>query len=105
MCIKIFQHWAIGSISKNPWAITFESLGNCPMALPLATPLFDIINELVIANENQHNPSIVILALNDRIEMQEIISQKIDGRKNTKIICRNSDPISIHDLIKYFITK
>jgi hypothetical protein len=39
MCIKIFRHWAIGSISKNPWAITFELLGNCPMASPLATPL------------------------------------------------------------------
>lgn len=30
--------------------------------------------------------------------MQEIISQKIDGKKNTKIICRNGDPMSIHDL-------
>jgi len=30
--------------------------------------------------------------------MQEIISQKIDGHKNTKIICRNGDPMSIHDL-------
>ncbi len=60
--------------------------------------IFDIINELIIANENQHNPSIVILAPKDRIEMQEIISQKIDENKNTKIICRNGDPMSIHDL-------
>lgn len=30
--------------------------------------------------------------------MQEIISQKINGNKNTKIICRNGDPMSIHDL-------
>ncbi len=30
--------------------------------------------------------------------MQEIISQKIDENKNTKIICRNGDPMSVHDL-------
>jgi hypothetical protein len=34
MFIKIFRHWAISSISKNPWAITSELLGNCPMAPP-----------------------------------------------------------------------
>lgn len=63
-----------------------------------SSKIFDIINELVIANENQHHPSIVILAPKDRLEMQEIISQKINGRKNTKIICRNGDPMSIHDI-------
>jgi hypothetical protein len=31
MCVKIFRHWAISSISKHPWAITSELLGNCPM--------------------------------------------------------------------------
>jgi hypothetical protein len=34
MFIKIFRHWAISSISKNPWAITSELLGNCPMPPP-----------------------------------------------------------------------
>jgi hypothetical protein len=41
--IKIFRYWAISSISKNPWAITSELLGNCPMAPPLATPLDEAI--------------------------------------------------------------
>lgn len=63
-----------------------------------SSKIFDIINELIIANESQHNPSIVILAPKDRLEMQEIITQKIHGRKNTKIICRNGDPMSIDDL-------
>ncbi|CAF4374428.1 unnamed protein product [Rotaria magnacalcarata] len=71
---------------------------NHTIILGWSSKIFDIINELVLANENQHNPSIVILAPKDRIEMQEIISQKIDGNKNTKIICRNGDPMSIHDL-------
>lgn len=30
--------------------------------------------------------------------MQEILSQKIIERKNTKIICRTGDPMSIDDL-------
>ena len=61
--------------------------------------IFDIINELIIANENQHHPSIVILASKDRIEMQEIIAQKIDRKNhNTRIICRSGDPMSIDDL-------
>ncbi|CAF1346386.1 unnamed protein product [Adineta steineri] len=71
---------------------------NHTIILGWSSKIFDIINELIIANENQHNPSIVILASKDRIEMQEIISQKIDENKNTKIICRNGDPMSIHDL-------
>lgn len=63
-----------------------------------SSKIFDIINELIIANESQHNPSIVILAPKDRLEMQEILTQKIPRRKNTKIICRNGDPMSIDDL-------
>jgi len=61
MCIKIFRHWAIGSISKNPWAITFESFGNCPMALPLTTPLA-LTNErelgLKLLKRPTHSPAV-----------------------------------------------
>ncbi|UJR16334.1 hypothetical protein I4U23_003240 [Adineta vaga] len=72
---------------------------NHTIILGWSAKIFDIINELSIANENQSNPSIVILASKDRIEMQEIITQKIDRKHhNTKIICRNGDPMSIHDL-------
>lgn len=60
--------------------------------------IFDIISELVLANENQHNPAIVILALKDRLEMQDLISQRISQNRNTRIICRNGDPMSIRDL-------
>jgi hypothetical protein len=48
MCIKIFRHWAISSISKNPWAITSKLLGDCPMP-PLATPLSIIMFLYLIA--------------------------------------------------------
>ncbi|CAF1168663.1 unnamed protein product [Adineta ricciae] len=72
---------------------------NHTIILGWSAKIFDIINELIIANENQSNPSIVVLASKDRIEMQEIISQKIDRKHhNTRIICRNGDPMCIHDL-------
>jgi hypothetical protein len=29
-----FSAWAIVTISKNPWAITFGAVGNYPMASP-----------------------------------------------------------------------
>ncbi|CAF1128065.1 unnamed protein product, partial [Didymodactylos carnosus] len=61
--------------------------------------IFDIIEELVIANENQRNPSIVILAPKDRNEMENAITDKIKC-KNTKVICRNGDPMSMIDLNK-----
>ncbi|CAF3931736.1 unnamed protein product, partial [Rotaria sordida] len=58
------------------------------------------INELIIANESQRNPSIVILTSKDRSEIQYIIQNKINDSKNTKIIYRNGDPTSINDLNK-----
>ena len=30
--------------------------------------------------------------------MQDLIAQKIERHRNTKIICRSGDPMSIHDL-------
>lgn len=61
--------------------------------------IFDIINELIVANENQRNPSIVVLAPNDRIDMQELIAQKLGKTsRNTRIICRSGDPMCIDDL-------
>ena len=60
--------------------------------------IFTIVSELVIANENQKNPSIVILAEKDKIEMEDEIKSKVINTKNTKIICRSGNPIDIEDL-------
>ncbi|CAF1189534.1 unnamed protein product, partial [Didymodactylos carnosus] len=54
--------------------------------------IFDVIKELVIANESQRNPSIVILADKNRVEMQDMIQDKVNY-KNTRIICRSGDPM------------
>ncbi len=57
--------------------------------------IFDIINELIIANENQWSPAIVILTSKDQSEVQYMIKNKIHNLKNTRIICRNGEPMSV----------
>jgi len=60
--------------------------------------IFSIISELIIANENQKNARIVILADKDKIQMEDEIKVNLPDTKNTKIICRNGSPIDINDL-------
>lgn len=60
--------------------------------------VYQIISELVIANENQKNASIVILAEKDKIEMEDKIKAKAGDTENTKIICRTGNPIDLTDL-------
>ncbi len=67
----------------------------CLVILGWSPKIFDIINELIIANENQRNPAIVILTSRDRSEIQYMIKDKINNSKNTRIICRNGDPMSV----------
>ncbi len=60
--------------------------------------VFPVISELVIANENQHNPSIAILADKDKVEMEDEIKAKVGNTQNTRVICRTGNPIDLHDL-------
>ena len=59
---------------------------------------FDIISELVIANENRRKPRIVILADRDKVEMEDEIRAKVADTKNTKVICRTGNPLDLSDL-------
>lgn len=68
------------------------------LILGWSSKVFTIIAELIIANENQKNPRIVILADMDKVEMEDEIRSKIDNFKNTKIICRRGIPNDLTDL-------
>ncbi len=68
------------------------------LILGWSSKIHTIISELVIANENQKNPSIVILAEKDKIEMEDEIRAKVGKTKNTKLIFRSGNPIDIEDL-------
>jgi len=60
--------------------------------------IFDIVSELVIANESRKNPRIVIMANKDKVEMEDEIADKVEDLKNTQIICRSGDPTDLFDL-------
>ncbi len=60
--------------------------------------VFQIISELVIANENQKDPCIAILADLDKIKMEDEIRSKAGDTENTRIICRTGNPIDLMDL-------
>ncbi len=68
------------------------------LILGWSSKIFTIISELVIANENQKKPRIVILADMDKVEMEDEIRNKIEDLKNTKIICRKGIPNDMTDL-------
>ncbi len=55
--------------------------------------VFTILNELVLANENQKNACIVILADRDKVEMEDEIRERVNLRGNkTRIVCRSGQP-------------
>ena len=60
--------------------------------------IFDIISELVIANESRSRPRIVIMADRDKVEMEDEIAAKVGDLKNTRIICRHGDPTDLYDI-------
>jgi voltage-gated potassium channel Kch len=60
--------------------------------------IFDVISELVIANESRRRPRIVVMSDKDKIEMEDEIADKVPNTKNTKIICRSGDPTDLFDI-------
>ncbi|MBJ7330065.1 MAG: hypothetical protein JHC95_09225 [Solirubrobacteraceae bacterium] len=60
--------------------------------------IFTVLSELAIANENERNPSIVILAEQDKVEMEDAIRDKVDDLRGTRVICRTGSSIDLRDL-------
>jgi len=68
------------------------------LILGWSAQIFTILSELMIANENQKNARIVILANRDKVEMEDEIHVRIETKGSTRIICRSGDPIDLTDL-------
>jgi voltage-gated potassium channel Kch len=68
------------------------------LILGWSSSVFTIVSELVLANENQKAPRIVVLADKDTVEMQEEIRDKVGPTGRTRIICRTGSPIDLYDL-------
>jgi Trk K+ transport system NAD-binding subunit len=69
------------------------------LILGWSVQIFTIISELVLANESRKSGAvIVILADQDKVEMEDAIRERVPDTKNTKVICRSGNPIDLTDL-------
>ena len=71
---------------------------NHTVVLGWSAQIFTILNELMLANENQLRARIVVLAEKDKVEMEEEIWERVTHRGKTRIICRSGNPIDPNDL-------
>ena len=71
---------------------------NHTLILGWSAQIFTMLNELMTANENQSNARIVVLADQDKVEMEDEIRERVEVKGKTRIICRNGSPIDPNDL-------
>jgi voltage-gated potassium channel Kch len=71
---------------------------NHTLVLGWSAQIFTVLNELMLANENQNNARIVVMADKDKVEMEDEIRERVEVRGKTRIICRNGAPIDPKDL-------
>jgi voltage-gated potassium channel Kch len=71
---------------------------NHTIILGWSEQVFTIISELVIANENQPDSCIVIMGVGDKVEMEDMIKEKVGNTGKTRIVCRSGNPIDMTDL-------
>jgi voltage-gated potassium channel Kch len=60
--------------------------------------VYTIISELIAANENQSDSCIVIMGEGDKVEMEDMIKEKVGSTGKTRIVCRSGNPIDMTDL-------
>ncbi|MGD2148412.1 MAG: potassium transporter TrkA, partial [Anaerolineae bacterium] len=60
--------------------------------------IMPIISELVVANANQPRATIAILALKDKVEMEDTIRARIGDTGHTRIVCRTGSSMDMPSL-------
>lgn len=71
---------------------------NQTIILGWSEQIFTIIGELIAANENLPQSSIVILADRDKVEMEDEIKERFESTGKTHVVCRTGSPIEVTDL-------
>jgi len=59
--------------------------------------IFTVLAQLEIANASEKRPSAVVLAERDKVEMDDLIREKV-GAKRTHVVTRSGSPIDLGDL-------
>lgn len=60
--------------------------------------VFAIVRELSIANESRRRPAVVVLAEQDKVDMEEAIREKVPDLRGTRVVCRTGSPLDLGDL-------
>ncbi|GAA3283188.1 potassium transporter TrkA [Dactylosporangium vinaceum] len=60
--------------------------------------IFTVITELVAANTSRRRPAITILAEKDKVEMEDLIRQRVGRTGKTRVVCRTGSPLDVSDL-------
>jgi voltage-gated potassium channel Kch len=60
--------------------------------------VFSIVRELVVANESQRRPAIVILAEGEKTVLEDEIYARVGDLRGTRLVLRTGDPSSPQDL-------
>lgn len=71
---------------------------NHTIVLGWSSRIFMILRELIEANKNVKNSSIVILANRDKILMDEKIRDRIENFHGTKVITRSGNPLDLANI-------
>ena len=58
----------------------------------------NIIEELALANENQKDAAVVVLAEHDKTDMEEVIRDRVGDLKGLRVICRSGRPDNVKSL-------
>ena len=58
----------------------------------------DIIRELILANESEKSASVVILSLEDKEEMDDLLAKRLPDTKSTRIVTTTGDYANINEL-------
>jgi len=68
------------------------------LVLGWSDAVFTIVSELAVANQSERDPSVVILAARDKVEMEDAIRAKVGDLRGTRVVCRTGSPIDLTDL-------
>jgi voltage-gated potassium channel Kch len=71
---------------------------NHTVILGWSEEIYPIIEQLVIANENQRRACVVVLAERDKVEMEDDIAERLPDLRTTKVVCRTGRSTDLADL-------
>ncbi len=60
--------------------------------------VFNVVSELLIANQSQPRACIVILGAKNKVEMEDELRERLGASGRTRLLCRSGDPTSPDDL-------